>query len=65
MEGIVTVGPELAVVVVNEEELRDVTFGRAAGVEASEETLEEDTPEQAEKKTNEIGIGRLVTIEAL
>jgi len=44
MEGIVAVGPELAVVVVKDDEFNVVTLGRAAAAETSEAALEDGTP---------------------
>ena len=44
MEGIVAVGPELAVVVVKDDEFNVVTLGRAAPAETSEAALEDGTP---------------------
>ena len=47
MEGMVAVGPELAVVVVRDDEFKVVTLERAAPVDASEDALDEGTPGEA------------------
>ena len=49
MEGMVAVGPELAVVVVREDEFKVVAFERAVPTGASVDALDEGTPGEAEK----------------
>jgi len=47
MEGMVAVGPELAVVVVREDEFKVVAFERAVPTGASVDALDEGTPGEA------------------